>query len=258
MGRPVPRGHRARPVRFATWLRVGGTPAQLGTQPPPPPPPAPSLLRGSGSGVPGNAHTHVSTVFTLSQLCPQRGPSRAASAGPRAAPRFADVTSVLFKARRSGAATALTERRPPTASPASCPRQPLLSPSPALVPSSLPFSGLPVCTLGKGGVAACGLCIWLHSAVASPVPGTIRGEQVPTLAVCSRQRGAVCVPAVTEVLPRTSAWGSRGTAAPSAPGSVRRSPCRWPTHGVTSLLSRARACGAPAPRSRGLGGTPSD
>lgn len=178
MGRPVPRGHRARPVRFVTWLRVGGTPAQLGTQRPPPPAPAPSHLRGSGSGVPGNAHTHVSTVFTLSQLCPQRG--------PRAAPRFADVTSVLFKARRSGAATALTERRPPTASPASCPRQPLLSPSPALVPSSLPFSGLPVCTLGKGGVAACGLCIWLHSAVASPVPGTIRGEQVPTLAVCSR------------------------------------------------------------------------
>lgn len=258
MGRLAPRGHRARPMRFATWLRVGGTPAQLGTQRPPPPAPAPSLLRGSGSGVPGNAHTHVSTVFTLSPLCPQRGPSRAASAGPRAAPRFADVTSVLFKARRSGAATALTERRPPTASPASCscPRQPLLSPSPALVPSSLPFSGLPVCTLGKGGVAACGLCIWLHSAVASPVPGTIRGEQVPTLAICSR--GPSAFPLSRRVLPRTSAWGSRGTAAPSAPGSVRRSPCRWPTHGVTSLLSRARACGAPAPRSRGLGGTPSD
>lgn len=248
MGRLAPRGHRARPVRFATWLRVGGTPAQLGTQRPPPPAPAPSLLRGSGSGVPGNAHTHVSTVFTLSPLCPQRG--------PRAAPRFADVTSVLFKARRSGAATALTERRPPTASPASCPRQPLLSPSPALVPSSLPFSGLPVCTLGKGGVAACGLCIWLHSAVASPVPGTIRGEQVPTLAVCSR--GPSAFPLSRRVLPRTSAWGSRGTAAPSAPGSVRRSPRRWPTHGVTSLLSRARACGAPPPRSRGLGGTPSD
>lgn len=221
---------------------------------PGPQPSAGQRLRGARE----RPHFHVSTVFTLSQLCPQRGPSRAASAGPRAAPRFADVTSVLFKARRSGAATALTERRPPTASPASCPRQPLLSPSPALVPSSLPFSGLPVCTLGKGGVAACGLCIWLHSAVASPVPGTIRGEQVPTLAVCSRRRGAVCVPAVTEVLPRTSAWGSRGTAAPSAPGSVRRSPRRWPTHGVTSLLSRARACRAPPPRSRGLGGTPSD
>lgn len=146
---------------------------------PGPQPSAGQRLRGARE----RPHFHVSTVFTLSQLCPQRG--------PRAAPRFADVTSVLFKARRSGAATALTERRPPTASPASCscPRQPLLSPSPALVPSSLPFSGLPVCTLGKGGVAACGLCIWLHSAVASPVPGTIRGEQVPTLAVCSRRRG---------------------------------------------------------------------
>lgn len=256
MGRPAPCGRRARPVRFATWLRVGGTPAQLGTQPPPPPPPAPSLLRGSGSGVPGNAHTHVSTVFTLSQLCPQRGPSRAASAGPRAAPRFADVTSVLFKARRSGAATALTERRPPTASPASCPRQPLLSPSPALVPSRLPFSGLPVCTLGKGGVAACGLCIWLHSAVASPVPGTIRGEQVPTLAVCSRG------PSAFPLSRRCCRGRPRGALA----GPQLRPPpavCAGPHVGGRHMVSRLCSAvhvhaGRPPPRSRGLGGTPSD
>lgn len=258
MGRPVPRGHRARPVRFATWLRVGGTPAQLGTQRPPPPAPAPSLLRGSGSGVPGNAHTHVSTVFTLSQLCPQRGPSRAASAGPRAAPRFADVTSVLFKARRSGAATALTERRPPTASPASCPRQPLLSPSPALVPSSLPFSGLPVCTLGKGGVAACGLCIWLHSAVASPVPGTIRGEQVPTLAVCSRRRGgrlrSRCHGGAAEDV-RVGLSRDRSSVRPRQCAQVPTSVADTWCH----VSAQPCACmrGAP-PRSRGLGGTPSD
>lgn len=202
---------------------------------PGPQPSAGQRLRGARE----RPHFHASTVFTLSQLCPQRG--------PRAAPRFADVTSVLFKARRSGAATALTERCPPTASPASCscPRQPLLSPSPALVPSSLPFSGLPVCTLGKGGVAVCGLCIWLHSAVASPVPGTIRGEQVPTLAVCSR--GPSAFPLSRRVLPRTSARGSRGTAAPSAPGSVRRSPRRWPTHGVTSLLTVHVHAGRPPP-----------
>lgn len=256
MGRLAPRGHRARPVRFATWLRVGGTPAQLGTQRPPPPAPAPSLLRGSGSGVPGNAHTHVSTVFTLSQLCPQRGPSRAASAGPRAAPRFADVTSVLFKARRSGAATALTERRPPTASPASCscPRQPLLSPSPALVPSSLPFSGLPVCTLGKGGVAACGLCIWLHSAVASPVPGTIRGEQVPTLAVCSRG------PSAFPLSRRCCRGRPRGAlAGPQLrpPPAVCAGPHVGGRHMVSRLCSAVRVhAGRPTPPFQGSGGHP--
>lgn len=252
MGRLVPRGHRARPVRFVTWFRVGGAPAQLGTRRVRHPHARPPAICGAAAqGSPGTPTLSRDAVVTLSQLCPQRGPSWAASAGPRAAPRLADVTSVLFKARSSAAATALTERRPPPlSSPASCPRQPLLSPSPALVPSSRPFSGLPVCTLGQGGVAACGLCIWLHSAVASPVPGTIRGEQVPTL--------AVCVPAVTKGAAEDVRVGLSRDRSSVRPRQCARSPRRWPTHGVTSLLSRARACGAPPPRSRGLGGTPSD
>lgn len=196
MGRLAPRGHRARPVRFATWLRVGGTPAQLGTQRPPPPAPAPSLLRGSGSGVPGNAHTHASTVFTLSQLCPQRGPSRAASAGPRAAPRFADVTSVLFKARRSGAATALTERRPPTVQPGFVPATatPVPLPGPGALQSAV--LGAPCLHTGQRGSRG----VWpLH--LASQRGGLSSARDDPWRADAHTGRllaGAVCVPAVTE------------------------------------------------------------
>lgn len=222
------------------------------TPTPGPQPSAGQRLRGARE----RPHFHVSTVFTLSQLCPQRGPSRAASAGPRAAPRFADVTSVLFKARRSGAATALTERCPPTVQPGFVPATatPVPLPGPGALQSAV--LGAPCLHTGQRGSRG----VWpLH--LASQRGGLSSARDDPWRAGAHAGRllaGAVCVPAVTEVLPRTSTWGSRGTAAPSAPGSVRRSPRRWPTHGVTSLLSRARACGAPPPRSRGLGGTPSD
>lgn len=247
---------KARALRDVAQSRRHARSARHAAPATPGPGPQPSAgrrLRGARE----RPHFHVSTVFTLSQLCPQHGPSRAASAGPRAAPRFADVTSVLFKARRSGAATALTERRPPTASPASCPRQPLLSPSPALVPSSLPFSGLPVCTLGKGGVAACGLCIWLHSAVASPVPGTIRGEQVPTLAVCSRRRGG-------RLRSRCHRGCCRGRPRGALAGPQLRPPpavCAGPhvggRHMVSRLCSAVRVhAGRPPPPFQGSGGHP--
>lgn len=257
MGRPAPRGHRARPVRFATWLRVGGTPAQLGTQRPPPPAPAPSLLRGSGSGVPGNAHTHVSTVFTLSQLCPQRGPSRAASAGPRAAPRFADVTSVLFKARRSGAATALTERRPPH-----CPAR-LRARDSHSCPPPRPWCP-PVCR-SRGSLSA----HWAKGEsrrVAFASGFTARWPlQCPGRSVESRcphwpsARGG-------RLRSRCHGGCCRGRPRGALAGPQLRPPpavCAGPhvggRHMVSRLCSAVRVhAGRPPPRSRGLGGTPSD
>lgn len=251
MGRLAPRGHRARPVRFATWLRVGGTPAQLGTQRPPPPAPAPSHLRGGGSGVPGNAHTHVSTVFTLSQLCPQRG--------PRAAPRFADVTSVLFKARRSGAATALTERRPPTVQPGFVPATatPVPLPGPGALQSAV--LGAPCLHTGQRGSRG----VWpLHLASQRGGLSSARDDPWRAGAHAGRLLASARGPSAFPLSRRCCRGRPRGAlAGPQLrpPPAVCAGPHVGGRHMVSRLCSAVRVhAGRPPPRSRGLGGTPSD
>lgn len=252
MGRLVPRGHRARPVRFVTWFRVGGAPTQLGTRRVRHPHARPPAICGAAAqGSPGTPTLSRDAVVTLSQLCPQRGPSWAASAGPRAAPRLADVTSVLFKARISAAATALTERRPPTVQPGFVPATatPVPLPGPGALQSAV--LGAPCLHAGPRGSRG----VWpLHLASQRGGLSSARDDPWRAGAHTGRLRSR-CHEGCCRGRPRGALAGPQLRPPPAVcavPTSVADTWCH--------VSAQPCACmrGAPPPRSRGLGGTPSD